>query len=218
MQTLTVLYIAFAVLAIRMSVRSIQSYSGTARLRLTNGQSVDVQHDTADHKLKYKDDAGTVQSVVTEGLGFANAVVSATAATLTLAPATHSEKTVVLNRAAGIAVTLPAATGSGARYRLVVGIALSAASHTIAVASGTDYMRGVSLTAADDASGSAKAWATADTGTVATESDTITLDGSTKSGYPGTIIELEDIASAVWSVNIRGKATGAEATPFSAAV
>jgi uncharacterized Ntn-hydrolase superfamily protein len=54
------------------------------------------------------------------------------------------------------------------------------------VASNTDYMRGVSIVFSDNAANAVIGWATADTGTVATESDTITLDGSTKSGYVGT--------------------------------
>jgi hypothetical protein len=66
------------------------------------------------------------------------------------------------------------------------------------VASNTDYMRGVSIVFSDNAANAVIGWATADTGTVATESDTITLDGSTKSGYIGTQILIEDIATAVF--------------------
>jgi hypothetical protein len=44
------------------------------------------------------------------------------------------------------------------------------------------------------------------------------MDGSTKGGIKGDIIELEDIAADTWSVRVMGSATGTEATPFSAAV
>jgi len=49
-------------------------------------------------------------------------------------------------------------------------------------------------------------------------SDTITLDGSTTGGILGGQVELQDVASGVFSVVVRGAATGTEATPFSAAV
>src|SRR5690349_14378419 len=45
------------------------------------------------------------------------APVSVTGTTLTLAPGTHDGVLVVINSATGCAVTLPAATGSGAVYR-----------------------------------------------------------------------------------------------------
>lgn len=165
----------------------------------------------------YKKNGGDVL-VLADGSALQTELTSATDATLTLSATAHAGRTVVLNRAGGITVTLPAATGTGNRYRLVVGTALSAASHIIQVASNTDYLRGVSLVSADDSSGAVKAWPTANTGTVATESDTVTLDGSTKSGYVGTVVELEDIATAIFHVRIIGNATGTEATPFSAAV
>ena len=48
-------------------------------------------------------------------------IVNATAATLTVTKDLHSGQTVTLNRAGGVAVTLPAATGTGCVYRFVVG-------------------------------------------------------------------------------------------------
>jgi len=146
------------------------------------------------------------------------APANVTAATLAVTAALHDGKLIVLSRAGGITATLPAATGSGARYKFLVNTALSAASHVIQVANANDYMRGISMVGSDDSAGAIKAFNTADTGTVATESDTITLDGSTKSGFPGTNIELVDMAANVWAVQIEGKATGTEASPFSVAV
>lgn len=159
----------------------------------------------------------TITSPTISSPNITGQTVSETTATRVVTSA-DAGKTVVLNRAGGVTVTLPAATGTGNRFRYVVGTALSAASHVIQVANGTDVMHGNAFVAADDSSGAIKGWSTADTGTTATESDTITLDGSTKSGYPGTEIIVEDIATNVFAVFIRGKATGTEATPFSAAV
>ena len=146
-----------------------------------------------------------------------NAVLDAAASTLALSQASHDGKTIKLNRSAGIACTLPAATGSGFRIRLVVVTALSAANYTVAVANSSDYMRGTSFST-QDAADTALMFDTADTGTVATESDTITLNGTTTGGVVGTIVELEDIAANLWVVRITNKASGAEATPFSVAV
>ena len=167
----------------------------------------------------YRKSGGDALVIADGGGSFQRELTTAAAATLSVSQALHDGRTIVLNLAAGITSTLPPATGSGARFRFVVGpTALSGGSHVIKVASGTDYMRGTAGVVASAGAGAAKAWATADSGTVATESDTITLNGTTTSGFPGTEVEVEDIAANVWAVVISGKASGTEATPFSAAV
>ena len=66
---------------------------------------------------------------------------------------------------------------------------------------------------------SASNFETANTGTVATESDIITLNRTTTGiGTIGDLIEIEDVASAVFSVQVRSQASGAEATPFTVGV
>src|SRR5688572_20292539 len=72
-----------------------------------------------------------------------SAPVNATAATLTATSALHNNKVVTLNRAAGIAVTLPAATGSGDKYRFIVGTTFTGAA-TIKVV-GNDIMKGTAI-------------------------------------------------------------------------
>ena len=138
-------------------------------------------------------------------------IVEATAATLAATEAAHDGKTIVLNRAAGITVTLPAATGSGTRLRFVNKTAVTSNSHIIQV-TGDDTMAGVAVVASDDASDVVKAFEAGAT------ADTITLNGSTTGGLKGDVIELEDVAADLWSVKAVLAATGAEATPFSAAV
>lgn len=49
-------------------------------------------------------------------------------------------------------------------------------------------------------------------------SDTITMSGSTTGGVRGSMVELQDVASGIWMVRGSLVSTGAEATPFSAAV
>lgn len=138
------------------------------------------------------------------------APVNITTATLTVTEAAHANRTITLNRAAGIAVTLPAASGTGNQYRFVVGTTVTSNSTTVKVVA-DDTMTGLALVA-NDTDASTSGWETA------ADSDTITFNGSTTGGIKGDVVELEDIAADLWSVKILGSATGTEATPFSATV
>ena len=135
------------------------------------------------------------------------APVAVTASTVTLASGTHSNRVTTLSRAAGIAVTLPAATGTGAWYDLIVITTVTSNSTTITCA-GSDTLQGQAYVLSDDAA-AVLAYDAAGTATV------ITLNGTTKGGYVGHRIKLVDIASGKWFVMSIGKATGTEATPFS---
>jgi hypothetical protein len=156
----------------------------------------------------------TFSGPVTSTAGFisgSDSLVSATAATLAVTAAAHSGRTVLLDRAAGQAVTLPAATGTGNSYRFFVLTTITSNSTTIKVADSTDVMAGVAIVA-NDSDASASIFETAST------SDTITFDGSTTGGIKGATVELQDVATNLWSVRVIGAATGSEATPFSATV
>lgn len=137
-------------------------------------------------------------------------LVTVTAATLTATEAAHDGKTVVLSKVDGQAVTLPAASGSGMRLRFVVGLTITSVGTTIKVV-GNDTMKGLAL-GLDGDGVPANAWATA------ADSDTITLDGSATGGVVGDVVELEDIATDIWAVQVRLQQSGTEATPFSATV
>lgn len=136
-------------------------------------------------------------------------IVNVTAATVTITKELHAGRVVTLNRAAGITATLPAATGSGDRYKFVVGTTFTGSGIIQVV--GNDTMCGMAIVAQDggDTVVVFEAGATA---------DTITLDGTTTGGLKGADIELIDIAADTWWANVRTAATGTEATPFSAAV
>lgn len=138
-------------------------------------------------------------------------IVDATAATLAVTEATHDGKVITLNRAAGIAVTLPAASGSGTWLRLFIGTTVTSNTTTIKVADATDTMSGIALI--DEAGG-----ATAGVWPTAADTDTITFDGTTTGGILGDMVELIDVAANKWWVRITGSTTGTEATPFSATV
>lgn len=119
-----------------------------------------------------------------------------------------SDNLITLNRAAGIAVTLPAATGSGRKIKFVVGTSITSNTTTLTCA-GSDKMQGFALAFQDDAS------ALGGFGAVAGTSTVFTMDGSTRGGYAGDVVEITDVAAARWQVEFVGKQTGTEATPFS---
>ena len=141
-------------------------------------------------------------------------VASVTASTVTLSRKLHSGRTTVLNRAAGITVTLPDATGSGDRYRLV-GRATLTGNTTIKVANATDVMVG-GIHIGD---GGDTAAAVADFFTTAATSDTITMDsGANGGGKIGDWVELEDFMADKWLVHGMWQDALDPATPFSATV
>lgn len=123
----------------------------------------------------------------------------------------HSGTTVVVNAAAGLTLTLPASSGKGDEYEIVIGTTVTSNSVIVKVANATDVMTGVAMNAAD-AGDTLVAYETAST------SDTITMNGTTTGGIKGDRIRLKDVSSGLWSVSVVGSASGTEATPFSATV
>lgn len=135
--------------------------------------------------------------------------VAAGGANLTVTQALHDGKTILLDQATGTAVTLPAMSGSGARYRFVVTVAKSGGSDVI-TATGAHLFGGVVQNTDTGASGLfGVAMATNAAG-----STTITLNGSTTGGRKGDWFEIEDVASNIGIVRGFLNASGTEATPF----
>ncbi len=135
--------------------------------------------------------------------------VTVTTSTVTVTRDAHAGVPIVLNRAAGVTATLPAATGSGARYEFILA-ADASGNQIVRVANSSDTMMGVAYLGNDSAG--ASCFYTADS------SDTITLNGSTNGGLKGARVIADDIAANVWAVLVYSEASGTEATPFSAAV
>lgn len=190
-----------------MSGRELSVKSFT-ELDTLSGASVDS---AADYYAVFDASAGKVKRVLAGGGAFGDPRVDCTASTLTVTRADHARKVITLNRAAGIAVTLPDATGTGERYEFIIGTTVTSNSTTIKVPDSSNIMCGVAIMAADGGSTS-NAWETA------ADTDTITFDGSTTGGIKGDRVVLTDIAADTWQVNIFGASTGTEATPFSATV
>lgn len=130
------------------------------------------------------------------------------------------DMTVLLNATAGLTVTLPAATGSGVKYRFVVAALATSNSYICQVASATDFFIGEIVGARTDSGNAVLGFCAANSGTVSTNSDTITLNRTTTGSVNvGEWFEVQDVATATWYVRGMLTATGAAfATPFSAAV
>jgi len=140
-------------------------------------------------------------------VGRAN-IVSVTAAA-TLDPETHGNRTAVVNVAAGAALVLPAATGGGDKYRVVIGTANSGGAVTVTTASG-DILKG---TAIINNTGDSTA-ATADAYAAGASDEVFTF--ATASGV-GDFAEFEDIADGVWAVFAVLQSQADPATPFTSA-
>lgn len=134
--------------------------------------------------------------------------------------AAQAGKTVKLDTATGTVATLPAATGSGIKFKFVVTVLATSNSHKVQVANASDFMVGLATGARVDSSNATLIFAVVNSGTVATNSDTITLNRTTTGSVTlGETVDVEDIAANTWRVSTLLSATGgAFATPFSAAV
>ena len=136
----------------------------------------------------------------------------AAGATLTLTVAAHDGKTILLDTAAGSIVTLPASSGSGARFYFKISVTATTNSHIIKVANATDIIQGVVFALGDDAA-ALSGWEAGAT------DDTITFNRTTTgTAKIGHFVELEDIVSGKWAVHGLIAQSGAEASPFSATV
>jgi len=144
----------------------------------------------------------------------AGGIVDATAATLTVTAALHANKIVTLNRAAGVTVTLPAATATGHIYRFVIGTAATSNANIIETSATSEHMTGSLRAVDDDVEG-----ATGFQWNAETSDDTITMDGTATGGKAGDTITIIDYEATNFTVD--GHLTqsgGSEVTPFSAAV
>lgn len=137
-------------------------------------------------------------------------IYTVTDAAVTITAPVHAGNRIILNRAAGITATLPAAAGLGTEYVFILAVDATG-NQIIQVANATDVMCGTAVLSQDaaDAAVSFDAGAT---------SDTITMNGTTTGGLKGAHMILTDIASGLWHVRMHSAASGIEATPFSATV
>lgn len=179
---------------------------GGNRMFVKSGAELDIESGGA---LKL---AGVDVTATLAALGNNAARYVAAGATKTLTAA-NDRQTIKLDTAGGSVVTLPAATGSGVRFKFLVTALATSASHIVKVANASDTMIGTLVLEDTDSSNVVVAFAAGST------ADTITLNRSTTGSVSlGEAFEVEDVAANLWAVNGVLTATGAPATPFSATV
>lgn len=144
-------------------------------------------------------------------------VVDTTATTLAITQALHGNQTVTVSSASPIAITLPQATGTGTKFRFVVQVVATATPHTLKVANATDCLQGVYCS---PVTGTAThiAFAAVSSATTATRSDTLSLNGTTTGGAVGCDIEVTDIATGFFQIQVMDTCVSTTTTPFSAGV
>ena len=118
--------------------------------------------------------------------------------------------TVKLDTAAGSVVTLPAATGSGTRFKFIVSLLATTGSHVVKVANSSDTIQGILDFVGTTGRAAFAANASA---------DTITLNRTTTGSVnKGESFDLQDFALNVWQVSGLLTATGSPLTPFTSGV
>lgn len=138
-------------------------------------------------------------------------IVTTTATALSLTLTEHGERLVLVNTNSTVAntFTLPAATGSGAKFTIKNNVVQTQGTVVFA-ANGTDVFAGYCV-AIDTTGGNAiEHFATSAT------SDKMTLNLTTTGGLGGDILEAWDISANTWHVQATIMGSGSLATPFSA--
>ena len=138
-----------------------------------------------------------------------NRILEVAAASLTLTEASHSGRIMMLNRAAGIAITLPVAA-PGLHFRFIIKTTFTGAA-TIKSVSGADIMIGHAIMG-NNTDNTTVRWPAVASDTY----DTIDMLGTANStgGMAGQTIEIIGLEGNLWHVAIVGDAAGTEATPF----
>lgn len=119
---------------------------------------------------------------------------------------------ILLDTAAGSVATLPAATGSGNKYRFIVKTTATSNAHKILAASVSDFINGLAF---GENAGTAKAFASA---AATNHSIQMPFAGTQPSGgFIGDFFEFHDIAANLWNCNGMYQAGTTPTTPFSSA-
>lgn len=129
--------------------------------------------------------------------------------TLAVTEASHDGKTILLDTAAGSNPTLPAATGSGARFRFVVSVVPTSNQHRISVTGNDTFFGNVWANSTGDTPDLGQPWP------AAAGNNQVNLNGTTTGGASiGDYIEVQDIVTDKWHIIGFVTASGTEATPF----
>jgi len=137
-------------------------------------------------------------------------LVAQAAGNFALTAATHGNRITLVNDA-DVVITLPAATGTGYKYKVLI-VTTAWTGGSIVAASASDSFLG-GINGVDDDADAPYAWK------AETNDDTITGNGTATGGKVGDWYEFIDVATGLFLVNgFITQSGGAEATPFSATV
>lgn len=132
--------------------------------------------------------------------------------TLTLTAAAHDGKTILLDTAAGTTITVPAASGTGSRYRFVVSVTATSNNHIVQSATADIWYGSIGMIDTDTADATLFFAAEA-----ADAFDKVTFNRTTTGlAAIGDWIELEDIGTNKYAVTGIVRGSGTVATPFGA--
>lgn len=123
---------------------------------------------------------------------------------VTLRKLTQSQRMLRLSVATAQTINLPPATGKGGKYNIVVGVTASG-NKVIRANGATDIIQGQAIVSG----GTSGSFSTA------TNTNTITMNGTTQGGIIGSVVELWDTAPGVWTVKHHSVGSGVAVTPFS---
>lgn len=152
---------------------------------------------------------GTLTGNVTGAIPVLPAVaIAAATTTLTLSPATHAGKAILLSSTAGLAITPPAATGTLNVYGILFTATISGGNVTFDAKAGnaSDVIKGVIDT-------NKVGTGLTQYGTIS-NTNLITFDGTTRGGIAGDYFQLIDVATNLWIISGCGQQSGTIATPF----
>lgn len=137
-------------------------------------------------------------------------LVAQAAGNFALTAATHGNRITLVNDA-DVTITLPAATGTGYVYKVLI-VTTAWTGGTIQAASASDSFLG-GINGVDDDADAAYAWK------AESADDTITGNGTATGGKVGDWYQFTDVATGLFLVEgFITQSGGSEATPFSAAV
>lgn len=145
-------------------------------------------------------------------LGFRRPIISGLGATRTLTEG-ESGSTVLLDKADGITITLPASAGVGTFFMFKVSVSSTSVGYKVITGAGTELLVGSIVNCDTDTSDAVAIWKAL----VGSSYISVNLGGSntTKGGLEGDWFEVEKLDATTWSVKGVTNATGTVATPFS---
>lgn len=173
------------------------SYFGIPQLTALAGSALDP---SADYIPVYDASTQTTEKMLAP-LPRSPVTVTATGSLTEAANAGHVN---VLSSASAVALTLPAATGTGDVYKFFVGT-VDTSGYSVAAAGSDKLTGGIHFQSS-----------TAGSDYMSTTGTTLTINGTTKGGSAvGDWFEMQDVKSGVWAVKGAVTPTGVYATPFS---